>query len=148
MSATLAPPKRPEVFVQGQFIIPRWVEDPRGKLVRVERILATGEVEKVDYNKEFSTTYDVTKLTQKPAPGKAGIEAFFTSKGNDLYAILPRWPGRHVEVKNVAGVKAVVLLGSSTPVKFQVSKGGIAIEMPDVPDDLMSQPAWVLKVQR
>lgn len=27
MSAILAVPKRPEVFVQGQFIIPRWVED-------------------------------------------------------------------------------------------------------------------------
>jgi hypothetical protein len=52
---------------------------------------SAGEVEKVDYNKEFSTTYDVTKLTQKPAAGKAGIEAFFTSKGKDVYAILPRW---------------------------------------------------------
>jgi Uma2 family endonuclease len=27
MSATLAEPRRPEVFEQGQFIIPRWVED-------------------------------------------------------------------------------------------------------------------------
>lgn len=27
MSATLATPERPEVFVQGQFAIPRWVED-------------------------------------------------------------------------------------------------------------------------
>ena len=35
--------------------------------------------------------YDVTKLTEKPEPGKAGIEAFFTTKGSDLYAILPHW---------------------------------------------------------
>lgn len=27
MSATLAAPKRPEIIVQGQFVIPRWVED-------------------------------------------------------------------------------------------------------------------------
>ena len=109
---------------------------------------SAGEVEKVDYNKEFSTTYDVTKLTQKPAPGRAGIEAFFTSKGNDLYAILPRWPGRHFEVKDVTGVKGVTLLGSSMAVKFKVSKNGIAIDVPDMPEELMSQPAWVLKVQR
>ena len=49
---------------------------------------------KIEYDKEYETPYDVTKLTEKPAPGKASIDAFFTAKGKDVYAILPRWPGR------------------------------------------------------
>jgi len=44
----------------------------------------------VNYNAEFETAYDVSKLAAKPETGKAGIQAFFTTKGSDLYAILPR----------------------------------------------------------
>ena len=36
-----------------------------------------------EYNKEFMTPYDVAKLTEKPAGGKASIDAFFTVKGSD-----------------------------------------------------------------
>jgi len=57
------------------------------------------------------------KLAAKPEPGKAGIEAFFTTKGSDLFAILPRWPGRNFHLKDVTGVKAVTLLGSTAPLK-------------------------------
>ena len=103
---------------------------------------------KIEYNKEYSSDYDVTRLTEKAAPGKAGIEAFFTTKGNDLYAILPHWPGRNLVLKGVTGVKAVILLGSTNPLKFKVSKTGASIELPDLPQDLRSQPAWVLKVGR
>ena len=55
---------------------------------------SAGDVPKVDYNQEFETAYDVSKLVMTPASGKASIEAFFTAKGKDVYAILPRWPGR------------------------------------------------------
>ncbi|MCC6393961.1 MAG: alpha-L-fucosidase, partial [Bryobacterales bacterium] len=107
-----------------------------------------GEVPKVDYNQEFESSYDVTKLAAKSAPGKASIEAFFTSKGNNVYAILPRWPGRSFHVKNVAGVKSVTLLGSPAALKFKTAKGGVSVELPEMPEDLMRQPAWVLKVSR
>ena len=40
---------------------------------------------------------------EAPEPGKASIEAFFTSKGNDVYAILPRWPGRTFAVSDLTG---------------------------------------------
>ncbi|MBV6430170.1 MAG: hypothetical protein IANPNBLG_00274 [Bryobacteraceae bacterium] len=107
-----------------------------------------GEVPKVNYNQEFESSYDVTKLAAKPAPGKAGIEAFFTSRGNNVYAILPRWPGRAFHVKNISGVKSVTLLGSPAALKFKAAKGGVSVELPDVPEDLMRQPAWVLKLSR
>jgi alpha-L-fucosidase len=109
---------------------------------------STGEQPKVDYNKEFSTTYDVTKLASKPAPGKASIEAFFTSKGNDVYAILPRWPGGAFKIRDVPGVKSVSLLGSTQPVKFTDSNGAVSVNLPNLPEDLLAQPAWVLKLSR
>ena len=60
---------------------------------KVSRQWSAGEVPKVEYNSEFQTAYDVAKLTESPEPGKAAIDAFFTAKGNDLFVILPRWPG-------------------------------------------------------
>jgi alpha-L-fucosidase len=107
---------------------------------------SAGEVPKIEYNQEYSSDYDVTKLTGTPEPGKAGIEAFFTSKGNDLYAILPNWSGHSLILRDVSGVKSVSLLGSTMPVKFKVSKAGTSIELPALPQELRTQPAWVLKL--
>ncbi len=113
---------------------------------KATRQWSAGEVPKIDYNKEFETAYDVTSLVEKPEPGKASIEAFFTTKGDDLFVILPRWPGRNFHLENVAGVKSVALLGSTALLKFKTAKSGVSIELPDLPEELLSQPAWVLKV--
>ena len=101
-----------------------------------------------EYNKEFSTPYDVTKLTETPAPGMASIEAFFTSKGNHLYAILQHWSGRRLLLKAVTSVKSVHFLGSDIPLKFSLSRAGVAVELPDLPESLRQQPAWVLDIQQ
>jgi alpha-L-fucosidase len=58
-----------------------------------------GKLPEIDYNQEFKTPYDVSKLAEEPEPGKAAIAAFFTSKGSDVYAIIPRWPGRQFTLK-------------------------------------------------
>ncbi len=105
-----------------------------------------GEVPKIEYNKEFSSGYDVTKLIEKPSGGKASIEAFFTAKGNDIYAILPHWLGQRLVIKDLNAAKSVALLGSPTLVKFKPIKSGLAIEVPELPDDLRAQPAWVLRI--
>jgi alpha-L-fucosidase len=115
---------------------------------KTSRQWSAGEQPKLDYNKEFSTEYDVTKLASKPEPGKASIEAFFTQKGNDVYAILPRWPGGTFSVKEVTGVKSVTLLGSTAPVKFSSANGTVSIQLPELSEDLRPQPAWVLKLSR
>jgi alpha-L-fucosidase len=115
---------------------------------KTSRQWSAGEVPTVKYNAEFETAYDVSKLAGKPEPGKAGIEAFFTTKGNDLYAILPRWPGRTFLLKDVTGVKSVTLLGSTAPVKFKPSGNGVQLDLPELTDELLQQPAWVLKVSR
>jgi alpha-L-fucosidase len=109
---------------------------------------SAGEIPKVEFNKEFMTPYDVAKLTEPPAAGKASIEAFFTMKGGDLYAILPRWPGREFSVRGVVSrqVKSAALLGDTTPLKWRGAKDGVTIQFPEVPANLMTQPAWVVKL--
>ena len=117
---------------------------------KITRQWSAGEVPKIDYNAEFNAAYDVTKLTGKPEGGKASIEALFTSKGSDLYAILPRWPGRQFTVKEYGGAqpKSVTLLGAAQPLRFQAAGGSVTIELPDLPEELLAQPAWVLKLSR
>jgi alpha-L-fucosidase len=92
----------------------------------------------------------VAKLADKPEGGKASIEAFFTSKGGDLYAILPRWPGRQFSVKEYGGAKpkAVTLLGIPAPLRFKAAGNSVTVDLPELPDELLAQPAWVLKLSR
>lgn len=110
-----------------------------------------GEQPQIDYNKEYETAYDITTLTAKPAPGKAALEAFFTTKGTDLYAILPRWPGRQFLLRDsTVKPKAITLLGGTGgPLKFRAQKGGnTTVELPVLPEDLQQQPMWVLKISQ
>ena len=115
--------------------------------MKTTRQWSAGDVPKQEYNKEFESAYDVTKLVEKPVAGKASLEAFFTAKGNDVYAILPRWPKRIV-LKEITGVRAVSILGSNEPVRFQVSASGVTVDLPAVPEQIMAQPAFVLKLSK
>jgi alpha-L-fucosidase len=94
--------------------------------------------------------YDVAKLTEKPEPGKASIEAFYTSKGDDVYAILPRWPGKQFTLKDfdASKLKSVSLLGMPGALKFRAQGTSVVVDLPTVPENLMKQPAWVLKLSR
>jgi len=109
-----------------------------------------GAQPKVSYGQEFNTDYDFAKLIEAPRDGKASIEAFFTGKGDSFYAILPRWPGRHFTLKEYAEGKlnSVTLLGAAAPLRFQASGNAITVDLPDVPEELLGQPAWVLKFTR
>jgi len=111
---------------------------------------SAGQVPNFDYNQEFNAAYDLTKLVDRPEAGRATIEAFYTSKGSDLYAILPRWPGKQFAAKDVdgAGVKSVTLLGSSQPLRFRQVGSSVTVDLPELPGGLWSQPAWVLKLSR
>jgi alpha-L-fucosidase len=115
---------------------------------KATRQWSAGEVPTIDYKAEFNSNYDVAKLAGKPEGGKASIEAFFTSKGGDLYAILPRWPGRQFTVRGYEGAKpaSVTLLGVTAPLRFKAGAGSVTVELPELPEELLPQPAWVLKL--
>jgi hypothetical protein len=42
----------------------------------------------------------------------------------------------------------VTLLGDSTVLKFKNSAKALSIQLPELPEDLRQQPAWVLKISR
>jgi alpha-L-fucosidase len=114
---------------------------------KATRQWTAGEVPKIDYNSEYASAYDINALVADAAAGKARIEAFFTAKGDDLFVILPRWPGSSFELKDVTGVKSVNMLGVTAPLKFKAAKtGSVSIQLPELPEALMAQPSWVLKV--
>jgi hypothetical protein len=64
-----------------------------------------------------------------------------------VYAILPRWPGRQFTVKDV-GAKpgSVTLLGVAAPLRFKSGAGSVTVDLPELPEALLAQPAWVLKL--
>ena len=110
---------------------------------------SAGSVPEIDYNKEYSTPYDVTKLAGKPEGGNAAIEAFFTAKGSDVFVILPRWPGRQFRVKEgTLKPRTVSLLGSTAPLRWKAAGGTLTIDLPDLPEDLLPQPMWVLRISQ
>jgi len=108
---------------------------------------STGEQPKIGYNQEFEASYDFSKLIAPPSDGKASIDAFFTAKGNNFYAILTRWPGQTFTLKEYTGAKprAVSLLGSAAPLRVHSGAGTLTVELPELPGELLAQPAWVLK---
>lgn len=94
---------------------------------------------------EYMTRYEVTDYIEQKKPGQAVIETFFTSKGNDVFAIVPRWPGPQLRLKNVnapASLRAS-LLGSSGDLQWAANGSDLVITMPPAP---AAQHAYVLRL--
>ena len=107
-----------------------------------------GEQPKVSYGQEYNAEYDFARLIEAPRDGKASIEAFFTTKGATLYAILPRWPGRRFTLRDSGGVRSVTLLGAPGALHFQSDGKSVTVDLPELPAGLLAQPAWVLQFSR
>ncbi|HET8546481.1 MAG TPA: alpha-L-fucosidase C-terminal domain-containing protein, partial [Bryobacteraceae bacterium] len=98
----------------------------------------------------FMTKYDVLDYIETKRPGQAVIEAFFTARGDDVYAIIPGWPGRQFVLKDVSartGMEAT-LLGGAGALKWSESGKNIVIEMPEGSSDAArSQHAVVIRLR-
>lgn len=70
-----------------------------------------------------------------PQEGTAVREAFFTRNNEDLYAILPGWPGTRFILKDIAGPPdiAVTLLGHEKPIPFEQHDGNIILDLSGIP---------------
>ncbi len=93
----------------------------------------------------FMTRYEIDDYVSHPKPGQATIEAFFTAKGETLYAIIPS-PGRHIVLKDVptSSETKITLLGAGE-VQWKASGSDIEIELPDTAP---APYASVLKIGR
>jgi len=103
----------------------------------------------IKYNQEYNSDYDVTKLTGPQPAGKASIEAFFTKKGNAVYAMLTRWHGKTFVLKDAATLTPtrVSLLGGTGTLAFSKRGDTIEVTLPDLPEALLGQPMWTLKIE-
>lgn len=110
---------------------------------------SAGEMPDVGYGGQYKAKYDIKELTGKPTGGKAVIDAFFTCKGDTLYAITPRWPKKSFVVKEVSTSvnTTVTLLGLNTRLKWRERDGDVVIDVPLLsPDELPCDYAYVFKI--
>jgi alpha-L-fucosidase len=86
---------------------------------------------------EYMQRYEITDYIDRKKPGQAVIEAFFTAKGNDVFAIIPGWPGRRFVLKGASAGPSlrVSMLGHQGSLKWSATSDGIAVEMPEASAD-------------
>lgn len=110
---------------------------------------SAGERPKIEYNQEWRVRYDIREIAGRPQPAKATVEAFFTSKGDTLYAIVPRWPSGKLTLREVqlpTGAK-VTMLGLDRRLNWKPVHGGVEVEIPTLTvDELPCQYAYVIKL--
>ncbi|MDX1984977.1 MAG: alpha-L-fucosidase [Bryobacteraceae bacterium] len=98
---------------------------------------------------EYMTRYEVTDFIERKKPGQAVIEAFFTSKGEDVYAIVPGWPGAKLTIRGVTAPSGMLpkLLGRSGTLKWAARGGDVTVELPEASGDASkAQYAWVVQL--
>ena len=99
---------------------------------------------------EFMKRYEVTDYVDRAKSDQAIIDCFFTAKGVDLYAIVPRWPGRQLVVKDVSAPASmkVSMLGAPGALKWKAKGKNVIIKMPQpVGDPVKTQWAYVVKLE-
>lgn len=108
-----------------------------------------GEVPKQKYG-EYKVEYDVAQLVgTSPVDGKAKKQAFFTTKPNTLYAILPVWPGETFTLKGIKPTQGtkITMLGVSGDLSYRVEGDNTVVIMPKLDiSNLPCEYAWTLKI--
>jgi alpha-L-fucosidase len=81
-------------------------------------------------------------------PRQEDIDAYFTAKGDDLYVIFTKYPGKAVTIRDLSGkAKSVTLLGSDAKVKYsQIGKNLTIIPPAISPAGTPGEYAWVFKL--
>jgi len=112
---------------------------------RRARQWSQGEEPKLEES-EFMSAYPISSLVDTPPAGMARIEAFFTAKGDVVYAILPHRPERVVVLRGIRdlGGLRVTLLGSDAPLKVL---GNDSTQTVQIPENLPFSQAYVLKLE-
>ena len=93
---------------------------------------SSGQIPQLE-QKEFRAQYEITQMVDNPPPGYARIEAFFTQKGANLYAILPRWPEGELVLHDFGASQTAkaTLMGSERVLSLQAQGREIAIAIPE-----------------
>lgn len=91
--------------------------------------------------------YGTRDWTKAPAIGKE-TTVFYTTKGNDLYAIVTQWPEKPIVINGVSKSGDVTMLGFNGKVKYSVSGNKLTITPPAItPANNPCSYAWVFRVK-
>jgi len=74
---------------------------------------------------------------------------YFTQKGDDVFVIWTRWPGKEFEVKGITGNEKIriSLLGYDGEVEWKMSEDGLSVNPPGLdPSTNPCNYAWVFKI--
>jgi alpha-L-fucosidase len=110
---------------------------------------STGRRQEVDTSTNYRARYDVEKLTLDPDAGDARKEVLFTRKGDTLYAIVPRYPGGELILRDVRAARGskVSLLGSARDDVTWRQRGAHLVISPPPPPELPFEGAWVFRIE-
>ena len=101
--------------------------------------------------KQYRQEYDILELAGlEPRDGMARKMAFFTRKGDDLYAIVPGMPRGSLELNGVYGRPGtrVTMLGVPRDLEWRQLEGSLEISVPAMtPDELPGRHAFVFKIE-
>jgi alpha-L-fucosidase len=89
-------------------------------------------------------------MVDSPPQGYARVDAFYTRKGDTVYAILPRWPYAPVELSGVhaMGGAKVSLLETGDALPWRAMGSTLRIELPQqLHSKLPHRQAYVVKMQ-
>jgi alpha-L-fucosidase len=81
--------------------------------------------------KQFRAEYDIRKLVDEPKPGEARIEAFYTTKARDLYAIVPRRLPKELTFRGVKA-RGATLVSTGERLPLKAVDSGVTVTIPDV----------------
>jgi alpha-L-fucosidase len=99
-------------------------------------------------DKEFMGEYDILKIVDNPQPGYAHVEAFFTAKGDAVYAILPQWRGSEFVLRDFPAFNGkITLLETGDQLEWKGQNDTVVISMPqNLRAKLPPRQAYTLKL--
>jgi alpha-L-fucosidase len=111
---------------------------------------SAGTVPKME-EKQYNSQYNILQMVDEPPAGYARIEAFFTAKGDAVYAILPRWPQGELVLDGVAARPGsrITLLETADDLRWRMDGDRLRVIVPDALRAKMpSRQAYVVKLER
>lgn len=109
---------------------------------------SSGTVPRLEQS-EFRAAYDITSLVDHPRSGDAHVEAFFTAKGDTVFAILPNWPSGQIELRNISAQNGsrITLLETGDALRWSGHGNNLLITVPEaLRSKLPARQAYVLKM--
>ena len=99
----------------------------------------------------YTTADYILKQTIYQQPGKAVKELFFTQNDEAVFAIMPKWPGKKVIVKDIKpkSTSKITLLGVDGKLSWKQKGNDIEVSIPAYdPEWKLSDYAYTLKIEK